>query len=433
MHLDLSSCTSISEASDVLGDCLTALGLSRTAARLHLHSPASQADAWCEPGIVHLRPPARQQGFWSPGGLGRLMLAHEAVHAAQFSADLPPARCDLLEQEAEALAPQLAAGSTCSVRRGAAPGRLHWGRAGHYYTLYLAGLVAGADDFTAQRMAFYGQVPDLVSEFDAPTQAAIRLNLLDKTGESVVGWYVGSKRGVEPADPEVCCDVIEGLHCLTGGSVTNERRRRRAIQMGAAWGTLEFGIALHAFGDAYAHAFRSSMFGHDYGHAIAGHWPDEINMHQQTYKDYYNDLLGILMSKVAKQSARRPSGAPSADQIAEMLDFMAKCMPDGEDEPTQIPYLRDLICEMSGSLGSAAYQPADDCIPWADFIKTPAAAAALKPEDFAKIMGFARAWRLTPRDPRPASVREQEIADRRKRQDEIRRAQWDGMREGYQP
>ena len=423
----------------LLGDHLRALGLPDTVTRLHLHAPKPGPLAWCEPGTIHVRPPAQIEGFWTKGGLGDRMLAHEAVHTAQFSASFAPSSPMDLEIEAEYLAPRLAAGEACRVQLAAAPGRLHWGRAGHYYTVYLAGLVAGANETMAQRMAFYSQTPDLVSEFDATAQVANRLEILDLRWESPVGAFAGQDRGVRPADPEVCLDVIEGLHCLTGGPVTLERRKRKDILMNAAYGSLEFGIALHAFGDAYAHAFNSSMFNHDYGHAKRFHWPDEINMHQQVYKEYYSDLVWVFMAKVAKRSARRAPGAPSADKIADDLDSMARSMPDGDDEPTQIPFLSGLITQVSGSPFVTSYRPANECVPWADFITT-APAAALKlggPQGFdaifQAIMGYAHQWRRSTPDSRPLEERLKAAKAKRKVEGEITRAQADVMRGGFQP
>ena len=424
-----SPCPSSShDAGVLLAGCLEALGLSRTAARLHVHAPFSRPAAWFEEETVHLRPPLQDRGFWSAGGLGPLMVAHEAVHAAQRSADLPRAPVVALEHEADVLARRLVTGEPCRVRLGGGPGRRHWGRGGHYYTTYLAGLVAGADPSTAQRMAFYCQVPDLVSELDATTQVATRLELMDMDGETPVGWYVGPNRGVRPADPEVCLDVIEGLHALTGAGVADERRRRRAILMNAGWGSLRFGIALHAFGDAYAHAFRSTMFGHDYGHAKLAHLPDEVSVHQQTYFDYYDDLLSVLTSKVAPVDTTRAPDAPTPEQVKLALRYMVIGLRDGDDEPNQIPFMQRLIGRMTTPSARVANPPANACIPWADFIKTaPAATLPMgDPEDgndFAKILstilGYGRAWRFTRPDPRTLDARMKEVDAKRKAEAQI--------------
>ncbi len=393
---------------------LTALGVRHESVRVRMHEPSGPPTAWCEPGAVHIRPPAVAAGFWDEGGLGRLMLAHEVVHAAQFQAALPPASTALLEMEADEIALRLLAGQACQVRLGASPQRLHWGRAGHYYTLYLAGLVAGADEYTAQRMAFYGQVPDLVREFDAPTQVAIRLRELDLPYDMAVNLYVGSKLGVKPDDPEVCCDVIEGLHCLTGRPASEEQARRTGILMGAGWGGLEFGIALHAFGDAWAHTDGGAMYRHDYGHASDGHNPDEIHRNQQKYKDYYNALLFVLRANIPCRVAPGSPSASTAAMVASSLDFMAKTMADGEDEKQQIPYLRMLIGQVSGGK-SSNYAPADDPVPWAEFVGKGGAGNAIPNQDgaFRQIMELARAWRVSPRDTRPLAVRMAEVEAKR--------------------
>ena len=393
---------------------LAALGVRRGSVRVRIHEPSGPPTAWCEPGAVHIRPPAVAAGFWDEAGLGRLMLAHEAVHAAQFQAALRTAPVALLEIEADELAPRLLAGQACRVRLGASPRRLHWGRAGHYYTLYLASLVAGADDYTAQRMAFYGQIPDLVSEFDAPTQVAIRLRALDMPLDTAVNLYVRNKRGVTPDDPEVCCDVIEGLHCLTGRPASEEQSRRTQILMGAGWGGLEFGIALHALGDAWAHTDGGVMFGHDYGHARKGHSPDSINSNQQKYKDYYNALLFVLRANIPCRVAPGSPSAATADMVASALDSMAMSMADGEAEKQQIPFLRSLIGAVSSGK-SSNYAPADDPVPWAEFVGKGGAGNAIPNPDgaFRQIMALAAKWRVTPRDTRPLQVRMAEVDAKR--------------------
>ena len=70
-------------AGSILQGRFGSLGLPKGAARLRPHPAKGAADACCEPGVVHLRPPSDTRDFWRPGGLGGLRLAHEAVHVAQ--------------------------------------------------------------------------------------------------------------------------------------------------------------------------------------------------------------------------------------------------------------------------------------------------------------------------------------------------------------
>ena len=402
MRSEFGGASSTASLTAALSDCLEALGLPPGAARLRLHSPAGRAAAWCEPGVIHLRPPGSGQARWRSSGGARQIIAHEAVHVAQFAASLSPGSPLLLECEAELLGPRLAAGHACRVSLGAAPGRLNWNRVGHYYTLYAVGLVAGGLERDAQRMAFYGQVPDLVSEFDAVTQAEIRLNILDMWGAAYARHSLAAaKPGVKPTDPEICLDVIEGLHCLTGGPVSAERSRRTGFLTQSSWGSLSFGIALHAFGDAWAHCKGGSMYGHDYGHAFDRHDPDNIHLHKPEYLDYVKTLHGIFKQKIAKSkhhsSVRRPDINELISKLGEIAD-----QPDNEYENNQISKIRALIRSMSTQQALVAYQPDYDCKPWSEFIAD-GDGWDLKPSDFQKIMDLGKAWRLTPRPSTPAA------------------------------
>ena len=411
-----SDLVTLKEIAALLRSFLERLGLPGDAARLHLHPPGAVAAGWSEPGVVHLRPPVSANGFWDADGLGLRILAHEAAHIGQFATLGRPFAVALLEREADDVAAELLApGGRPQVQLAAAPGCLHWSRAGHYYTTYLTALVWGAPEYYAQRMAFLSQVPDLVSELDAITQAAISETLIGKDVPAVAaGAYLTTKAdtGVRPQDYEVCRDVVEGLHCLTGAPVAQERRRRIDFTM-AAGDPLEFGISLHALGDAWAHCNGAVMYGNGYGHLFGGHDPDLISERTGPYLDYVRTLYRVMSAKAPYVDCRPKVECPNIADILDKLSLMAFVHPDGDEETGQIRYMRSLIDSMSVDKGLLNYQPANDCVGWQRFITSPAGHnGILKSGDLDVIRGYGRRWRLTPVDGRTPAAR---IADAQRR------------------
>ncbi len=395
-------------AADLLTDLLERLGLDRDAGRLEVHAPGLVAEAWCEPGVVHLRPPAAAEAFWRAGGLGRRMLAHEAAHLAQFAASAPAAPVLLLEAEADAVALRLDQGRAVRVRLGAAPGRLHWSRVGHYYTTYLIALVAGAPEQLAQRWALLSQIPDLVSELDATLQAEVQESLIGgDLPATELRKSVAKKpnHGLLTEDYEVCRDVIEGLHCLTGAPTDDERRRRIANTMGAK-SELEFGISLHALGDAWAHCNGGVMYKHKVGHLMHWHFTDLVSAHPLNYIEYVDALFRILNVRAPSMAYPGAKLRLTLTKVKEKLLYMAMRHPNGDEEPTQIPYMQHMIESMSNTC--TTYIPAYETVPWSSFVTSPANGIprpALAADGLQTILGYARAWRHTPRDNRDPSAR----------------------------
>jgi len=165
--------------------------------------------------------------------------------------------------------------------------------AGHYYTVYLLSLAAGFPKDIAFQNAFFAQLPDEVKELDA-----------------------FSTRG----DPRAQRDIIwEGLHALTGRDSTEERNYRETVlrDRNLKPGTLEFGLALHAFGDSFAHSMMDDpqhMYPPDKGHRDDKTKPDNPNLRPDLYEAYVGRLYSIL-SDIAKKEGRTPR-----DTVKKTLD-----------------------------------------------------------------------------------------------------------------
>ncbi len=391
---------------------LDRLGAGSLQPRLELSFGHSSVGGIARCGFIRLEVPTHEGNFWAEGGLGLRILAHEAAHVAQLalSCAATASTCEVEREADRAIEPLLRDEPfRCELRPKS--NQLHWNRAGHYYTIYYLSLVAGATETEAMRMAFFGQTPDLVSELDAPTQTAFQAQLKDSWGSTaadvaVATNYTTSDPGKVPTDWEVCTDVIEGLHCLTGASVAQERSKRSAILATSGWGSLEFGIGLHAYGDAFAHCTGGSMYGPHHGHLFAGHDPDSIHLHIAEYKTYAQGLLSILNIKTA--------GKPRTQEKVALdgLASIAQRWNDNDDELNQIRDIRGLINDLSTQKALVAYEPPNTCIGWQAFLKTPYAGNFFKPDDIDRILALGRQWRASRPDPRPAAAREKIVKDR---------------------
>ena len=389
---------------------LDLLGLPHDAVRLRFNEGEAIAGR-AEPGLITLGGGLRHAGWRRQDDIGPLILAHEAAHLAQFRlTGLSAPKCEL-EAEADAAAQALVAGRAFRCRLAAAPQVLHWNRAGHYYTVYYVALAAGANEVEAQRMALCCQTPDLVSEFDAPTQTAVRNVIDDQTGATISSILLltnqfTSDPGVIPEDYETCNDVIEGLHALTGASIQDERRRRVQNLGRADWNSLDFGIGLHALGDAWAHCKNGRMYGHDFGHAFDGHEPDSVHDHVDSYIDYARTLYDIVNSKTAL-----PPRLPR-DFALNALRIIFAQLPDDAEEARQIPALRALIDPLCQQKALVHYTPPNTCIAWATF-RGQAGGRSFDADAFGRIMQLARSWRVTRRDERTAVQKRADAAQRR--------------------
>ena len=331
-----------------------------------------------------------------PGtAVARLVLAHELAHVLQLRAgatSLVHANVDALEREAALAAVSAVAGLPFRPRLAADPNvGLAWGRPGHYYTVYLVMLAAGVDSVTAQRMALYAQTPDLVSEIDAK---ACGIDLVRATPD-LIRSQVPDMRSLPvppaapmPSDFEKDLWVQTGLHALTGGNSAAETRSRTANLEAAAFGSIDFGLALHAFGDSFAHRTlddETVMYVKPLGHLVEWRpWrtptcPDDVGRRPRLFSQYGLAMYDIVCSATP---ARGDRIGPA--RLGAALDAMSSVA----GETAQIAMARALALRATKQ-AMDFYDPPDESVPWSAF-------SALHPEmpqDFlARALALARRW-----------------------------------------
>lgn len=331
-----------------------------------------------------------------PAPLLPVVLAHEVAHLVQQRLPMPRGTRRAAEAEAHAAARAALAGHRFRPRIALDPREpACWEEAGHYYTVYFVLLACGVRDPLARRVAFYCQLPDEVSELDA-VRAGYAIAGTAATGggagdwiyENTVGqveeFLVTIHNGIldsypgggymtrarrDARDPGAVyrppLDVQQGLHALTGGSSATETAARRAIVMGIdpVANTFEFGIALHVFGDSYAHRDRSgaAMYA-----PVAGHAPDSLaaragsdrHVHpdgigpyrRATYEAYVGDLHDMFSARFA--TASRGGGTMARDRTIRTLSAIVAGDDHASDtdamRATQISMIRAAAAPLGG-------------------------------------------------------------------------------------
>jgi len=245
--------------------------------------------------------------------VGRLILMHELVHIAQKrrgrrcgSARPPIHDGEFYEREADRIATQAMLGLRPDPVTPDGSRRLRgWGPEGHYYTVYLAARIAEMEESAAFATAFFCQLPDLVQELDA-VETYKRLHdgsmnpLRTRDGNSIRYLPQPWENMLNPLYQKMV-RVQTGLHCLTGGSVAVERKKRRDALVdkanGFKPGSLMLGLELHAFGDTFAHVnplMPSTLCDREFGHGMFLHFPDMIGTRLDGYLDYFRSLIEIF-------------------------------------------------------------------------------------------------------------------------------------------
>lgn len=264
-----------------------------------------------------------QPGFDESCGLNFVrVLAHEVAHLVQKhkgkeSRSRTERNNTFFEEEADQAAVLvLAERRVRMLTADASTEPRSWGPEGHYYTVLWASLAAGLSLSDAKRNAFYCQLPDQVYELDA-TAAGIDLTSLG-LGEAVnlscAVEAVASVNGVEFVefaseaheyraklkDAERRWYVQTGLHDLTGLASEDEQAWRVQYLLHETRGSFEYGLALHAFGDSYAHCRmgdEKKMYPPIVGHLRDWHYPDEIEKRRYLYVKYAQALYTELKKK----------------------------------------------------------------------------------------------------------------------------------------
>jgi RHS repeat-associated protein len=141
-----------------------------------------------------------------------------------------------------------------------------WGEEGHFWTVYVLAMAAGFDERIAHRMAFYAYMPDRVRELDATSVQIEYLRLFIN-------------------------------HALSGRGHLPERSFREGVVRSLAPGSVEHGLALHAYGDAFSHRNLdnpSTQYQREFGHYEHGGRPDNIDTNPVAYREYVTQLFGVL-------------------------------------------------------------------------------------------------------------------------------------------
>jgi hypothetical protein len=197
-----------------------------------------------------------------------------------------------------------------------------WGFAGHYYTVYFVMLAAGVDDLTAGRLAFYAQMPDQVKELSA-TAAGIDL-VVTRAKSKVLDPFDRSQANLPSRLERIGRDyeVQQGLHALTGGPSMAETQIRAGHLRSLPFGSFPFGIALHPYGDSFAHRqmrHGERMYDAGMGHARDGHGPDHIQERRDLYLQYLEGLYEIVVGRTPHQQRR----LDRTGLVARALDIMS--------------------------------------------------------------------------------------------------------------
>jgi hypothetical protein len=342
----------------------------------------------------------------------RKVLAHEAVHVAQKRLRRPSRvreaatsrHVQRVEQEADRASDAILQGvrSRCTVAD-AARRVAFWGEVGHYYTTYYVMLMAGVPADAAYTRAFFCQLPDEVLEFDAVAATQDhRFAAPMETDAYPTGQYLVSRALGERATPNVDCskkpgpcndesagyyyttrqelrltgprresvalmdvvgedpgtksrrlrrniDVIQGLHCLTGGSNSDQETRLRGNRVIDNWNDLiASGLALHAFGDSFAHRdlkdathlYQGSTVEKSHlGHGFDFHDPDYVSTHASEYKKYCEALYDLVCKCQGSGGATQADRGSTLQALGTLTSYTRVYITgDDFDVPIEVPW-----------------------------------------------------------------------------------------------
>jgi hypothetical protein len=318
---------------------------------------------------------------------GRLVLAHEVAHLLQKRRGIAggsQASVAALEAEAHTAAATLLAGGhyTCRLADAVEEARF-WGPSGHYYTTYFLLAAAGVPFGDAYHMAFWGQVPDQVNILDA-TWLGINyktenlfsdpepsdVNFTEDEYEELFPLLVRDLVKKYPTNYEII--IQKGLHCLNGNHAAHEQTYRAHVLRSVPFNTPQFGIAMHAFGDSFAHERKNkdkTMYGAPWGHASQGHAPDNIHTWPAQFMKYARELYKIICERTPVAKEAKPISPKTQtvktstaveqrrlepDQVAKALEKIVAL----DDEEAQIETFRNLFQQYGWPMSS--YDPVEE-------------------------------------------------------------------------
>jgi hypothetical protein len=279
-----------------------------------------------------------------------------------------------------------------------------WGEAGHYYTVYWVALACGWPNNHAQRLAFYAQMPDQVIELDAIPQGFTAIgpsglgedayNFAFKGGFRAAPledhqlilavpddapWYRPAKLNhstdqytpysrerptlyISPGGVHYSSDDVQmGLHCLTGEESNMETTKRAdrirrlplddftrpVTSLSVERQLCDLGLALHAYGDSFAHRDLHNpmqMYLAPLGHGFHGSQPDYIYEHRQFYVQYGLGMYRLLCEKTPFIDGQRLITAPDVEPLLAGVSSL----PDkaGHEDASKIVLLRTMINDL---------------------------------------------------------------------------------------
>jgi hypothetical protein len=206
----------------------------------------------------------------------------------------------------------------------------HFGPEGHYQTTYITAVAVGVKmgmsakdaDTMANRMALGSQLPDMLANYDAYTQATTKLaDVAKDTAYTALTRRLPQTPSWTPAEQQHLERVYEGLHALprsnnaTKAWLNDERTQTRDFirEKIAAGDFLTAGVAIHRYGDLHAHVTTQGIpYSGDVGHGLDGHAPDYLYVDNR-YGDaqawskatnYQISLSGVIAEGLAAREAR---------------------------------------------------------------------------------------------------------------------------------
>lgn len=339
------------------------------------------------------------------------VLAHELAHLAQPRADNTDADA---EAEAHRGAAALLAGRRMTLRAGVRRGAaLGWNEPGHYYTVYVLALAAGFPADLAYRVALYCQLPDFAAEFDAGVAGVPQVREIPVVGQIArVGAFIAPVVGKvnssvdalgrfaaqadDPAlfhlAPEMLPHIQRGLHAFTGRLGGVETKFRCGIierLTPAGMEVVDYGLALHALGDSFAHRNgEGEMCQIPFGHAAQGPDIDDIGPNSaKVYLSYVTTLHESLLATAKRQGFTARCGYDGV--LRGGIENMTRT---AYNRAEQIVRFRNIATQIGQSM--EAFEPNNDNLaPFRSWIGR-TGAAQLNGTVFLRAVDCARRWSL---------------------------------------
>jgi len=339
----------------------------------------------------------------------QFILAHEYAHLAQKKNARQKRSCGIedstaaCETEADHAAFRLVRGQRFTCRKRSEYEKpMAWGCVGHFWSVWLAYLNAGADDKIAFKTALFSWMPDQVHEFDAKhlyIDTTVKNFALQIAAGSVSNYDTSFAtpqlvESITRPRTDYYEKIHRGLHCLTGGDSEAETRFRTKVLSDTTMNPLLRGMAHHSFGDSFAHRVigtpgKMYPVGSGHGpHSIAGKDPDKVS-HEKAGKNYllYMETLQqvacswtskqptipiesmlLMLNPMLHPSCRVSNAtASTADPSPIEQISLESC---GDDEKACAEHLKKIAARaLNRPMTRIWYDPIRDPKPWVDYYR----------------------------------------------------------------